>query len=444
MTQHSFAAEVTSQTPGDSAAPATASRAPEHSTAPATASKGFVAGTHRLCDPRATLERVLPCSALLGITRVADITGLDQLGIPVAAAYRPNSRSLVTALGKGITLEHAKVSALMEAVESFHAERIALPLRYASYRELSANEVVVNPELLPRTRHSRFHVEAQLLWVQAWDIMGERGNETCWVPFETVHTNFTLPLPPGTGCFLMSSNGLAAGNHVLEAISHGLCEVVERHANALWHVEPAANQRKRRIDLRTVESAACRDVLRRFAQANVAVAAWDITSDVAIPTILVEAVDERDDPGRLLYATSGLGCHPAPEIALLRALTEAAQCRLAFISGARDDSDRDIYEQARNRTVIDQARRKLASDEGVVSFASLRDHSSPTFEGDLNMELTALQDAGIFSVLVAELTQPAFGIPVVRVLVPDLEGIFDVPGYVPGRRARARLQELAR
>jgi ribosomal protein S12 methylthiotransferase accessory factor YcaO len=49
-----------------------------------------------------------------------------------------------------------------------------------------------------------------------------------WVPFELVSANYTLPLPQGSGCFQANSNGLASGNHRLEPIVHGLCEVIER------------------------------------------------------------------------------------------------------------------------------------------------------------------------------------------------------------------------
>jgi YcaO-like protein with predicted kinase domain len=407
--------------------------------------KGFTAGTHRLVAPEVTVERILARRAEYGITRVADVTGLDHIGIPVVAVYRPNARSLVTAQGKGVTLAAAKASGLMEAVEAFHAERVKLPLRYASYRELRGEQAVVDPWALPRTRASRFHEDAQILWVSAWDMMGREGNETVLVPFECVHTNFSLPLPAGTGCFMMSSNGLASGNHLLEAISHGLCEVVERHSSALFHVEVAAGAtERRRIDLATVEDPLCREMLERFAQANIAVGAWDITSEVEIPCVMVEIVDAEDDPGRLLYATSGLGCHLSPSIALLRALTEAAQCRLTYIAGSRDDSDRDIYEQARNRSVIERARRRLLDGRGVVRFDSLRDRSTSSLERDVSLELTALERAGIGQALVVDLSRREFGVPVVRVIVPGLEGIFDVPGYVPGPRAREKLAEVGR
>jgi ribosomal protein S12 methylthiotransferase accessory factor len=211
--------------------------------------KGFTRGTHRLWAPERTVERVLAHRSVYGITRIADITGLDHVGIPVVSVYRPNARALVTAQGKGVTLAAAKASGLMEAVESYHAERIRLPLKHGSYRELATDHSLVDPMLLPRTRSSRYGPDMSLLLIRAWDLMAGEGADRIWVPYECVHTNFSLPLPPGSGAFMMTSNGLASGNHVLEAISHGICEVVERHANAMWQIEagdPASERRRLR------------------------------------------------------------------------------------------------------------------------------------------------------------------------------------------------------
>ena len=51
-----------------------------------------------------------------------------------------------------------------------------------------------------------------------------------------------------------------------------------------------------------------------------------------------------------------MGCHPSREGGLLRALTEAAQSRLTYIAGARDDCTRDDYEQLRSPDTMRQFR----------------------------------------------------------------------------------------
>ena len=107
-------------------------RNPEHRRS-ADGFKAYRRGTHRTVDPAATLARVRPHLQGMGITRIANVTGLDRIGIPVVMACRPNARSLAVSQGKGLTLEAAKASAVMEAIELHHAERIELPLKLGSH-----------------------------------------------------------------------------------------------------------------------------------------------------------------------------------------------------------------------------------------------------------------------------------------------------------------------
>src|SRR5712675_1020680 len=128
--------------------------------------------------------------ARMGITRLGNITGLDCVGIPVAIAVRPNSRSVSVAQGKGLDLPQAMASALMEACEGFHAEEIG-PCRRSSYRNLAVSATVADPGSLsagPRP----FDADALISWVEGYDLLGQ---EPCWVPAEVVHTDYTLQQP---------------------------------------------------------------------------------------------------------------------------------------------------------------------------------------------------------------------------------------------------------
>src|SRR6476620_11197984 len=109
--------------------------------------KKFRRGTHRAIPPAETLARVRPQMARMGITRIGNITGLDRIGIPVAVAVRPNSRSVSVSQGKGLDLPQAMASALMEAAEGFHAEEIGSG-RLARYRDLAARDTIVDPATL--------------------------------------------------------------------------------------------------------------------------------------------------------------------------------------------------------------------------------------------------------------------------------------------------------
>src|SRR6266404_4236029 len=127
-------------------------------------------GTHRSQSLEATLERVLRLAPIMGITRVANVTGLDPVGIPVVMVCRPNSRSVAVSQGKGIDLPSARVSGLMEAAELYHAETITLPLRLAAYEELRYQHKVVEVGELPRGRSSRFHPNLRLPWCEGRDL----------------------------------------------------------------------------------------------------------------------------------------------------------------------------------------------------------------------------------------------------------------------------------
>ena len=160
--------------------------------------KGFTLGTHRACTPEETLERVSPHIVRMGITRVANITGLDRLDVPVTMVCRPNSRSLAVFQGKGLSLAAAKISGIMEAAETWHAERVRLALKLGSWRELEASHSLVSVEHLPRSAEGALTRDRRILWVE-----GSELNEDVrlWLPFELVHTDYTIPRPTGSGCF---------------------------------------------------------------------------------------------------------------------------------------------------------------------------------------------------------------------------------------------------
>jgi ribosomal protein S12 methylthiotransferase accessory factor len=396
--------------------------------------KGFLDGAHRLVSPSDTLARVEPMMPVLGITRVASVTGLDTIGIPVVMAYRPNARSLSVSSGKGPTLEAARASALMEALESFHGERVLAPLLLSTERELRHRIPLVDTSALPRVSVGRYDEHRSILWIEGHDLM---AGEPRWVPFEMVHTNYTLPLPAGSGCFPMTSNGLSSGNHLLEAISHGLCEVIERDATTLFQGTRPELRARRRVDLATVDDPLCCAALQAFERARIAVGVWDITSDVEVAAFHVAIVDREPHPFRHMYTNVGVGCHPSRGVALLRALTEAAQGRLVYISGSRDDRDRAAYELARHPDRTRRAREEL-TEPGSRSFGEAPSFEGRTFEADVRFGLERLAAAGIRQAIFVDLAKPELGVPVVRVIVPGLEAIREVPGYMPGPRARAR------
>jgi YcaO-like protein with predicted kinase domain len=378
--------------------------------------KHYFNGTHRTVSPAETLERIRPFFPAMGITRLANVTGLDTIGIPVVMACRPNSRSLSVSQGKGWDLDAAKVSAAMEAMEGYHAERVRLPLRLATYAELRAGERVVDVGLLGRRPGGSFHPHLPILWAEGEDWLRQ---ETVWVPFQRVHSAYTVDMSFDLCSFEASSIGLAGGNHLAEAASHAICEVVEWEA--WWHFWRLTEEDRqdRRIDLDTVDHPHCRALLGRCERAGVAVAVWDMTSPVGLAAFCCVLAERHPDPDRRLYTALGSGCHLARHIAFQRALTEAAQSRLTAISGARDDTPRWEYRRLLDPAVIERERARAAVP-GSRSFARVPSREAEVFEDDLQWELELLRRAGAERVVVLDLTLPEIGIPVVRVIVPGM------------------------
>ena len=380
----------------------------------------------------------------MGITRVANITGLDRVGLPVVAVYRPNARSVAVSQGKGIDLPAAKASGVMEAIESHHAERPDLPLRLASEAELRADgHRVVDTGRLPRLSVSRYDPHAPILWCDGEDLMS--GGGPILVPFEMVHTNYTRPLPAGSGNFQMSSNGLASGNHPLEAIGHGLCEVIERDALALWALRGGTESDDGRLDLDSVDDPTASGLLDRLQRANLGVGVWDITTDVGLPVCVCALVDREPNLFGQIYSSHGSGCHVTREVALARALTEAAQTRLTYIAGTRDDAHRELFETARNPDRVAAVRDRVVGPAQAPrrQFGEIPTHDTPSFQDDLAWILERLSAAGIAQAAAVAFNSRIDAIAVVRIIVPGLEGLHDAPGYVRGDRAVALARSLA-
>jgi len=377
------------------------------------APKKHRAGTHRLVSPEETLESVRRFLPVMGITRVADITGLDVIGLPVVTVCRPNSRAVTVSLGKGLDLAAARASGVMESIEAFMAERITQPLVLGSVNDLRSSHPLADVDLLPRTTDSVYRPDAPILWIEGRELFTGTPR---WVPYEMVHTAYTLPRPTGTGCFIATSNGLASGNHLLEAISHAICETVERDAATVHSVRAPADAASCRIDPRTVDDPGCGEALDRLDRAGMSVAIWDMTSDIGIPAFTC-LIAEGPPPVRMADSDEGMGCHPDRNVALLRALTEAAQGRLAAISGGRDEPTRwDVQPEPGQQPEPDLA------GEPVRDFASVPAFASDSFDADVSWELGQLRAAGLSEAVVVDLTREEFGLPVVRVIIPGLEG----------------------
>lgn len=389
-------------------------------------------GTFRSAAPATSLLAARQAAKKCGVSRLAGVTGLDYIGIPVWMAVRPLGRSLSVSQGKGLTDTLAQISALMEAIELFHAE-IFLPSGIKrSIRRTIGDRAFVNVQELPIRSKKRLDFELPIRWVQTRSIITGKNK---WIPKELIDLDSTHPYD---GFFVASSNGLASGNSKVEALFHGLCEVVERDQTALWLVAENVPRRPtpRRLKLTTSLPESVERIVHMMQLSGLEVAVWYTSTTVDVPCFACTIADPR---GRTLYPqrAAGYGCHVSKEIALLRALTEAAQSRLTFIAGTRDDVFLSHYQGGICMDAIPSktGRRKMAASREAVSYADLPDFSDlSNFSEAVEFVVSRILEDGIADVFALDLTNAAIGIPVVHVCVPLAEHDVRNEICIPGER----------
>jgi ribosomal protein S12 methylthiotransferase accessory factor len=396
------------------------------------AAKRYWQGTHRTASPQETLERIRPYFKSIGLTRIAHITGLDRIGIPVTISIRPNSYSVVTSSGKGSTVEAAMVSAAMESLELYCAEAIELPEITHSYAQLAETHSVISLDYLHLRENSLFNVNRPEQWCLGWDILNQ--TEVA-VPVQAVSMNYSrfwYQDIANLGSFEMGSNGLASGNHFLEALSSALYEAIERDAVSCHMEAFLQSNRMARVRLETIESPTVLDLLAKFEAAQVVPILFDCTVDTEVPVYRAYLYD----PSGGGPTSHGYGAHLDPEVAMARALMEAAQTRLIVISGARDDIYHQYYATLRIKRNSSYEVFNLESNPATVDARVRKSQATGTFEEDIEIILEKLKQAALNQVIVFDLTPPGWDISVVRVVVPELEASFN-RNYKPKSRAIA-------
>jgi putative methanogenesis marker protein 1 len=393
--------------------------------------KSYTNDTQRAVPPEATLARIEGLLPAAGITRVADITSLDRVGIPVFSSIRPTAGKGAISVynGKGATPAEARVSAMMEGIERFSAELEREDLLVERYSILSRNEHALDPAnlILP----SGADPERPIPWTKGYDLV---SGEEILVPASAVYH----PLPPRyIQLFRTSTNGLASGNTLEEAVFHALMELIERDA---WSLAEASRNTGPRLE--EINDDLALSLLQKFGEAGVEVTLKDITSDIGIPTVAAVSDDVLlKDPSLL---TIGMGTHTSARIAVLRALTEVAQSRLTQIHGAREDT---TVADVRKKMGYERTRRMNRywfDAPATRNFPELSSFDSNDFLDDITTASERLRKAGLERIIAVDLTRESIGVPVVRVIVPGLE-VYAMDQERAGRRCHAaRNRRLSR
>lgn len=371
----------------------------------------------------------------LGITRVADATGLDRLGLPVFFSDRPRGRVAKVHSGKGMTAADARVGALMEALEFAVAESAVAggPLVCVDHAEWleqlpSGLELI---DFAPRLGTASGALQSMV--VVPCESLASPG--TTLLPAELVLVpNPTDASPPMFG---RSSNGLASGNTLEEATLHALFEVLERDALAM-NLARDWSHLLANAELPPPFAARAAD----WKRLGIELVVRFVPNELSLPCF--DAV-VHDPSSRGLGAARGSGLHFDRTIALSRAVCEAAQSRLRVLYESRigGPAPAAATAPANNRTERERERRVLARFAEAtrrVAFADIPEHACRSITSALDELVGRLAAAGFPRVFRRRLFHDDVadaGLHVVKVIVPRCESVV-------GRHVRMGPRLLAR
>ena len=366
--------------------------------------------------------------------------------------FRMATRVERMAAGKGRTRDEAIASAIGEATERYCAyhwdpERTFL----AKWTDLKTRSINPQQCVLYTDRqynqfewpHPQWAPERELGWINGVDVC---DGEIVAMPANAVYLVF--PPPRMEDYFAPStSNGLAAGATLAGAILGGLCELMERDAMLITWMN-----RLPAVELKFDDSPELPGrILRHYAHFGVSVRAFLMPSD--LPAATVMAISFEEDPTRPANVV-GLGCHPDPKIALLKALFELCQGRPAeaarFVNKppqGRLNKYEDVHTLDDHSAFMSQMDRRHEFEFLWRTGETKRVDELPNWSNgdpaqDLERCARELASKGHPPAYV-ELTTPdlvEYGVHVVRVIAPELQPVHF--GYGVERLGGERLYTL--
>ncbi|MCK4260637.1 MAG: YcaO-like family protein [Halanaerobiales bacterium] len=380
----------------------------------------FIETDFRVCTPDETLKNV---KNLIGegriICKVLRTDPVDCLGLPVYISFskkvdEDSPEYSMPHAGKGVTLEQAKCSAIFEAIERYSAKvQRNEKLIVSSFNRLTH---AIRPLDFILPEDWNITDDSILEWVEGYSLTKNSKvlvpANFVYFPYRPIDTDIKKILPHDT-------NGLAAGNSLYEAILHAIYEVVEKDAiSILWKTKSVAPTLK----LDNIQNKYLLKVLTQLEDKNVKVNIKDMTTDIRIPSVMV-VLDCCKIAGPAF--SYGSGTHLDPEVALLRAIVEAAQLRVTQITQNRyyPDRVRDsklplfqlIYEKS-----VDLIQHIITDNKNYTNISKI----SYNGEKDLAINLTEciklVDDVG-YEIVYVDITREEVNIPAVRVLIPGLE-----------------------
>jgi ribosomal protein S12 methylthiotransferase accessory factor len=372
--------------------------------------KTYTFDQDKACSPEETVERFKARLAEVDLDILKEVRRIDngRLDIPVYfSVCGSDARGIIGTkkqMGKGSSPEQSRASACMELGERFSFfSFVKNPYNFieGTYPEMKAKGY----PLLPLKR---------LLQSVHDDTMSEELLEKLLenVPIQwTWATNLTQEeevLVPFSWFYAINEfNGPSAGNTYEEAVSQGICEIVERHVCAVVSHE---QKEVSLIDPNSVTDPVARELIDKFTRHGIEIYLNDFSLDTGIPTVGAMAIDRSTFPlsSEIVYTA---GTTPNPEKALIRALTEVAQLAGDFNSKA------NYVASGLPKPLSMEEMKHITHPGRTIAINELPDLTDDNIKVEVERCLEALRRLDM-EVLVVNTMHPQLGLPTLYTIVP--------------------------
>ncbi len=361
--------------------------------------------------PEETIALVEERLKSLGAKVYKGVKRIDKgrLGLPVFLSFYDVDGIKTTGnykqMGKGASETLAKASALVELVERYSLfsfyKRVNQQGIFATFEELKE-------EAIPWEVFLKSLEDDEDERVRDFALEVIKKFPFYFVPALEVRTRRLKYIPFHWFWMLYEYNGSAGGNTYPEASVQAICELIERHTNAL---SIRVNKPMPAIKRESIKGEA-EEVLKCFERLNIRVWIRDMTFGMPAPTIAVMAMDPSTYPERseIVYAA---GTATSPERALIRALTEVAQ-----LAGDFDTEGKYVESGLPKFQTLEEAK-VVVEHDGEVELSSLpKVYSEEHVEELINLALR-LKDKG-FETYLIDITNEELNLPAVYAIIPGI------------------------
>jgi len=364
--------------------------------------KKFTFDQDKIMPPADTVKRVKGKFESLDLDILESTQRIDngRLDIPVffsRCGRDARARTGTTKqMGKGATPEQSEASAVMELAERFSFFSFAHdPTNFFTSTYPNVDGPVLPFELIAQSVHDEsdeiditrtIFETLPLKWTMAYNLSRE---QPVLIPFDWFY-------------MINEFNGPSAGNCVEEAVSQGICEIIERHVSS---VVSRNRLQVPRIRPESVTDPAVLEMLAKYEKAGIRLFISDFSLDTGIPSVGVLAYDPVTFPARSEIVWTA-GTTPDPQKALSRTLTEVAQLAGDFNSGANF-----VASGLPKFTKIESAE-FITAEERFIDISDLPDLSDNNIKAEIDNLLAALARNDMQAILIdtmhAQLEIPAF------------------------------------